>query len=161
MGAGGRHSVLGSPSRARPQADRGLEATLVLAVNDRYGHAGGDAVLHEFAIRLHSILRAEDTGARWGGEEFLVILPDTDGFDAAALAERVRKSVEAEPFPAGSELTCDLTISCGCATSGARIRRSWSAASTTRVWHDLHEEPPGRHAGLELQHRCPRRVVAG
>ena len=60
------------------------------AVNDQYGHPGGDAVLREFAGRLRLCLRNEDVAGRWGGEEFMLILPATDLPGAVALAERIR-----------------------------------------------------------------------
>jgi two-component system cell cycle response regulator len=59
-------------------------------VNDEHGHAGGDKLLQRFATRLRARLRHEDSCGRWGGEEFLVLLPDTDGADALTLAEDLR-----------------------------------------------------------------------
>ena len=57
-------------------------------VNDTIGHAGGDAVLREFSARLQSVLRAEDVPGRWGGEEFLAILPNTELKGAVILGKR-------------------------------------------------------------------------
>jgi diguanylate cyclase (GGDEF)-like protein len=59
-------------------------------VNDRYGHPSGDAVLHEFAQLLNETVRDVDLAGRWGGEEFLLILPGTDLAGGAQVAERVR-----------------------------------------------------------------------
>ena len=70
-------------------------------VNDRYGHAAGDAVLAEFAARLQRSVRRSDLPARLGGEEFAVLLPCADGLVAAYVAERVRAAVAARPFTAG------------------------------------------------------------
>ncbi|MCG6117133.1 MAG: diguanylate cyclase [Aquimonas sp.] len=67
-------------------------------VNDRYGHAAGDAVLCQFAERLRAVFRASDHLVRWGGEEFLVVARDTDRQAAAELAERVRVLMETTPF---------------------------------------------------------------
>jgi two-component system, cell cycle response regulator len=64
------------------------------AVNDRHGHAEGDRVLAAVARSLRTHLRAEDQIGRLGGEEFLALLPDTDGPAAAAAAEKLRASVE-------------------------------------------------------------------
>ena len=64
------------------------------AVNDAHGHAAGDAVLREVAVRLPAGLREEDLAARWGGEEFLLLLPDSP--DAGVVCERLRASI-AEP----------------------------------------------------------------
>src|SRR5215204_2027340 len=59
-------------------------------VNDRYGHPAGDTVLREFAILLGETVRDVDLAGRWGGEEFILILPGTDLEGGAELAERVR-----------------------------------------------------------------------
>jgi diguanylate cyclase (GGDEF)-like protein len=83
-------------------------------VNDDYGHPVGDLVLREFARRLRSELRAEDIACRWGGEEFLVILPRAGLDDALATAERIRKIVEATPMSAWGHQV-GVTVSGGCA----------------------------------------------
>ncbi|MBV8690542.1 MAG: diguanylate cyclase [Actinobacteria bacterium] len=86
------------------------------AINDTYGHAGGDMALREFAARLSPTLRTEDIPARWGGEEFLVIAPMTSADGATALGERVRASIAGRPFSIGPDQTCVVTVSVGCAT---------------------------------------------
>jgi two-component system cell cycle response regulator len=86
------------------------------SVNDSVGHQGGDEVLKEFARRLEHVLRDEDVAGRWGGEEFLLILADTELQGAMALAERVREQVAATPFDVG-DAKLSLTLSGGCATS--------------------------------------------
>lgn len=63
-------------------------------INDQYGHLVGDSVLVEFANLLKSSIRAEDVIGRWGGEEFLIILPHTDINQAMQLAEKLRRLVE-------------------------------------------------------------------
>jgi two-component system cell cycle response regulator len=68
------------------------------AVNDRHGHAAGDAVLRDVARHLAAGLREEDLAARWGGEEFLLILPETE--DAGVVCERLRSSVAGQPVEA-------------------------------------------------------------
>jgi diguanylate cyclase (GGDEF)-like protein len=65
------------------------------AVNDIHGHAAGDAVLQHFAHSLRSAARSEDTVCRWGGEEFLIILPNVDLTGGHLAAERLRKIIEA------------------------------------------------------------------
>ena len=67
-------------------------------VNDRYGHAAGDAVLQQFAERLRRVFRTSDHIVRWGGEEFLVIARETDRRRAAEVAERARAEIADEPF---------------------------------------------------------------
>ena len=83
-------------------------------INDTYGHAAGDDVLRAFAERLRSELRAGDVGGRWGGEEFLVILPRTDLDGARAIAERIRTVTAAEHVSSGT-LSIPVTVSVGCA----------------------------------------------
>lgn len=76
-------------------------------VNDRYGHPAGDVVLREFARTLQEGIRDIDTAGRWGGEEFLLLLPGTDLDGAAHVAERIRRafadrfvhSAEGDPIP--------------------------------------------------------------
>lgn len=70
------------------------------AINDTHGHQTGDDVLKAIAGLLRSGVRAVDVVGRWGGEEFLVICPDTDLDGAQALAEKLRGSIAAEAFPA-------------------------------------------------------------
>lgn len=73
------------------------------SINDAYGHGAGDAVLAEVAQRLTRRVRAQDTVARWGGEEFLILLPDTDLAGAHTLGESLRDVVSATPMLAGQQ----------------------------------------------------------
>jgi diguanylate cyclase (GGDEF)-like protein len=66
-------------------------------VNDSYGHPAGDAVLKAVAERASRCLRPDDVLGRFGGEEFIVVLPGTELVDAAAIGERIRRAIEAEP----------------------------------------------------------------
>lgn len=68
------------------------------AVNDRHGHAAGDELLRQFALRLRQVFRASDHLVRWGGEEFLVVARETHRRAAAELAERVRTAIADAPF---------------------------------------------------------------
>ncbi len=81
------------------------------AVNDRYGHPIGDAVLVACAERLRSVLRASDTAARLGGDEFAIVCENTDRPDAEVLAERLRTTMT-EPLALG-EITVSLGMSVG------------------------------------------------
>lgn len=67
-------------------------------VNDTYGHAVGDVVLRETALRLRSVLRRTDTAARIGGDEFLVLLPDTRLAEGHRVAEKIRLALERHPI---------------------------------------------------------------
>jgi diguanylate cyclase (GGDEF)-like protein len=67
-------------------------------VNDSYGHVMGDQVLIEVARRMRNCLRSYDAIGRYGGEEFLIVLPNSDDSQALRLAERIRLAVSSEPF---------------------------------------------------------------
>lgn len=79
-------------------------------VNDTHGHIVGDAVLVRLACILKKHIRENDTLGRWGGEEFLLILPHTDLDRACALAEKLRQTIEAEVFPVAGYKTCSFGI---------------------------------------------------
>lgn len=68
------------------------------AINDRYGHDAGDNVLREVARRLRAALRKQDTVARWGGEEFLLLAPESGEAGALVLANKLRERVSSEPI---------------------------------------------------------------
>jgi diguanylate cyclase (GGDEF)-like protein len=85
--------------------------------NDTYLHVEGDKVLKRIGRILRTNLREVDTVARFGGEEFVLLLPDTDKHGATAAAEKVRKLLEQERFVSEKrEPTRPVTISCGVAT---------------------------------------------
>ncbi|HEY7258987.1 MAG TPA: diguanylate cyclase, partial [Gaiellales bacterium] len=99
-----------------------LDADHFKQINDAYGHAAGDAVLVGLARRLTAGLGPGDCLARWGGEEFAVLLRDVEsGSDLVERAERLRRAVDAVPIVHG-DLRVELTISVGCAlaSSGAQ-----------------------------------------
>ena len=88
------------------------------AVNDTYGHDIGDEVLKEFASRISANVRGIDLACRYGGEEFVVVMPDTDVNYAMQVSERLRKSIETTPFPISRDpKKLNLTISIGIAAS--------------------------------------------
>ncbi|RSC38051.1 PleD family two-component system response regulator [Agrobacterium sp. FDAARGOS_525] len=90
-------------------------------VNDTYGHDVGDEVLREFAARIRSTVRGADLACRYGGEEFVVVMPDTPIELAASVAERLRTIVEDKPFYVRSiDRELSITASLGIASgSGA------------------------------------------
>lgn len=88
-------------------------------VNDRVGHRGGDLVLREVADRIRGALRKEDVAGRWGGEEFLAVLPNTDLDGAVAVGERIRASVCAEPVTLDDHEPLTVTLSVGAAAGPA------------------------------------------
>jgi diguanylate cyclase (GGDEF)-like protein len=91
-----------------------LDIDFFKRINDTYGHSAGDTVLREFALTVQRQIRESDSFGRYGGEEFLLMLPETSIDEAVMLAERVRLSIEKLGF---SEISGDLllTVSIGVA----------------------------------------------
>jgi diguanylate cyclase (GGDEF)-like protein len=85
-------------------------------VNDKHGHLIGDDVLRHIATVVSNVLRTGDVAGRYGGEEFVVFMPNTNESEASILAERIRAAVEITPFEAG-KLKVPVTISIGAADS--------------------------------------------
>jgi diguanylate cyclase (GGDEF)-like protein len=81
-------------------------------LNDTYGHDAGDSCLREAARRLADAVRRDDLPVRWGGEEFVVLMPDAKAEKAAEVAERIRSAVADPPFRAGLDLI-HVTMSVG------------------------------------------------
>lgn len=88
-------------------------------VNDTYGHAMGDEILQRFARTLKGMVRSEDTVVRWGGEEFLLLCPNTNLEQARKLAEKLRTCIENESWPHRQRLTCSFGVA---ANSGSDPR---------------------------------------
>jgi diguanylate cyclase (GGDEF)-like protein len=87
-------------------------------VNDTHGHAAGDAILREASSRMRTALRAYDSIGRYGGEEFLIVLPDCDTDAAVVVAERARTCVAATPVRVG-DTDIPLSISLGVASTSS------------------------------------------
>ncbi len=103
------------------------------AVNDRLGHAAGDAALRVVASRLQSNLRDHDMVARFGGEEFLVALTDTCPEEALQAAERLRIALSADPVEAGGERLA-ITVSAGIACSATLTPEQTIAAADAALY---------------------------
>jgi two-component system cell cycle response regulator len=86
------------------------------SINDTHGHDAGDIVLKEFAARFRRNTRGIDLACRLGGEEFLVIMPDTDIHRAYQVGERLRACIAAEPFAVNAQTKIKVTASVGLAT---------------------------------------------
>lgn len=87
-------------------------------INDRHGHEAGDRVICEFTDLLRSSLRAHDILGRWGGEEFIVLLPAASLDQATHVGERIRRTVESSVFGRSGELGLRLTASAGVTDAG-------------------------------------------
>lgn len=99
----------------RPLAVLMLDLDRFKRVNDRWGHQRGDAVLIEVAARIRSVVREVDVVARYGGEELLLVLPETDVEGAELLAARIRDTVNGRPVGEPDEEPVHVTTSIGIA----------------------------------------------
>lgn len=79
-------------------------------INDGYGHDVGDKVLVQFTQSLSEILRAKDFLCRWGGEEFIILCPETDMPGGGATAEKIRSTIESVEWPKSINVTCSLGV---------------------------------------------------
>jgi two-component system cell cycle response regulator len=99
-------------ARRRPLSLMITDLDRFKSVNDTYGHDGGDEVLREFARRLRKNVRGIDLACRFGGEEFVVVMPDTEAAIAEKVAERVRAEIAELPFIINGE-NVSVTVSVG------------------------------------------------
>jgi diguanylate cyclase (GGDEF)-like protein len=99
----------------RPLAVLFCDLDYFKSINDRYGHSSGDDVLQAFAQLAQATLRQHDIVGRWGGEEFVVILPEMDEPAAVQCAERLRMAVASQLFQVSStgiHITCSIGVAC-------------------------------------------------
>ena len=108
--------LAGCRATGKPLAVAMLDLDRFKQINDRFGHAIGDDVLVAMARLLRENTRAGDVGARVGGEEFLLVLPDTDGERALEICERLRHCVAAYPWSTLADgLSVTLSVGLACA----------------------------------------------
>ena len=111
-------TLMKSASPAKPISFLILDIDYFKAVNDTHGHDVGDEVLREFATRISANVRGIDLACRHGGEEFVVVMPDTDSGFAFTVAERLRQSIESTPIKISrAPSSLNITVSIGIASS--------------------------------------------
>lgn len=101
----------------KPLAIAILDIDFFKSVNDGYGHDIGDEVLIEFSDRLKNQIRSADLGVRLGGEEFVMIMPETDLPSASLVCERIRRMIQEKSFKVSHhknfiDITCSIGIAC-------------------------------------------------
>lgn len=104
-------------SRGKPLSVLITDIDRFKSINDTHGHDAGDDILREFAMRLRQSVRGFDLACRYGGEEFVIVMPDTDPALAEKVAERIREQIARNPFTIeqGGK-TLEVTISVGVAS---------------------------------------------
>ncbi|MEO6293615.1 MAG: diguanylate cyclase [Burkholderiaceae bacterium] len=130
-------------------------------VNDTHGHAVGDLALQHIAKQLQSFMRTEDCVARWGGEEFIVVLAGATLPAAIQVAERIRACIAATPVPLSGQQTLPLTLSIGVSDWSPCDGDDFEAA-VSRADNALYRaKAEGRNTvqSQELQAVQPRKVV--
>ena len=107
-------------SRGKPIAVMVLDIDYFKSINDTHGHDAGDDVLREFSLRIRKSIRNIDLACRYGGEEFVLVMPETDMAVATMVAERLRRRIATEPFSIQQGTrSLEVTISIGIAALGA------------------------------------------
>ena len=136
---------------ARPMAVIMMDLDHFKEINDRYGHATGDRVLALVAGALGAHLRKTDIAARYGGDEFAVILPETDLSSAAAIAERVAEGISNVRLDIGGESVISITASVGYAScSHDASGRGEILNVADRLMYESKRRGPGGVLGMQI-----------
>lgn len=98
----------------RPLSLMMIDIDFFKLVNDQYGHLAGDVVLQKISVEIALQLRKNDIFCRWGGEEFILLIPESDKSNGQFLSEKIRRSIEKKPIELPSGETVDIKISIGC-----------------------------------------------
>jgi diguanylate cyclase (GGDEF)-like protein len=143
-------------------------------INDSFGHNSGDAVLRQLASLISDNVRASDMFGRYGGEEFMLILPETAPDEAAVLAEKLRLLVAQEPMLIAGNQTLQVTISAGIAGDvGSQLQvdalvdqadaAMYAAKSLGRnriyLYRNVDENAPVRRAPISHEHRVAATAI--
>ena len=143
-------------------------------INDTYGHNSGDAVLRQIANRVSENIRASDVFGRYGGEEFMLVLPETTADEAIILAEQLRTLVMQEPLVIAGDQRLQVTVSIGIAGGrGAQLQADslvdqadaamYAAKSLGRnrtyLYRDIDEEGAVRKAPISAESRAAAAAI--
>lgn len=128
-------------------------------VNDTYGHLCGDAVLVELATRLRAELRQVDQVARWGGEEFLILLPHTTLEEARIVLDRLRRGVEQHPFRFRAR-TVRITLSIGVAMVAPGVDRDQLEGLADQSLYQAKQQGRNRVVAAEPAASTPSRPLS-
>lgn len=112
-----------------------LDIDFFKKLNTEHGHLGGDAILKQLALVIGKRVREEELFARWGGEEFVVLLPNTTHAQAMTFAERLRLAVEKNMFQVGDQ-SVSITLSIGVASTEREIALEAFVARANQQMHD-------------------------
>jgi two-component system, cell cycle response regulator len=130
-------------ARGKPLTVLILDVDFFKSINDTHGHDAGDDVLREFAVRVRKSIRGIDLACRYGGEEFVIVMPETDMAVASMVAERLRRRIAGDSFPLSpGGPAIEVTISDWLPSAGSTIPRRPCLSAPTR----LSIEPSGMGA---------------
>lgn len=133
------HEALRALRQGAPLSALMIDIDFFKKVNDQWGHAAGDHVLQTLARLLQDRARATDMVARWGGEEFLLLLPDTAALGAREVAEQLRQAVQSTPMR-WQQHSVPITVSVGAATwtAGSFDPAALIAQADAALYHAKH-----------------------
>ncbi|WP_126975647.1 GGDEF domain-containing protein [Frigidibacter oleivorans] len=127
------------------------------SINDRFGHPGGDIVLRDFARQIHALVRRSDCFGRIGGEEFMLLLPETGLSEAELIVERMMSAVRrSQPFGPGKPLSYTFSAGITEARQGKSAGQIYSRADRA-----LYEAKMGGRNRIALDQRWPQRRMPG
>jgi diguanylate cyclase (GGDEF)-like protein len=170
--------LIGEVERAsryrKPLAVAFIDIDRFKAINDTYGHNSGDAVLRQIANRISENIRASDLFGRYGGEEFMLILPETTADEAIILAEQLRTLIMHEPLVIAGDQRLQVTISIGISGGrGSKLQADslvdqadaamYAAKSLGRnrtyLYRDIDEEGAVRKAPISAESRAAAAAI--